>query len=190
MKAAVFHGAKDIRVEQIAEPGDLGPEDVRLKPHYCGICGTDLHEYAMGPIVIPSKPHSLNGSVLPQVLGHEFSAEILEVGKAVKHLAVGDRVSVMPLLFCGTCYYCRRGLNHLCQSMACVGLSFQWGGIAEQAVVPASHVNKLHENMSMRAGALVEPTAVAAYGVDRAGVRPGDTVLITGAGPIGALAIP
>jgi|TARA_B110000483_G_scaffold75734_1_gene94275 (R,R)-butanediol dehydrogenase / meso-butanediol dehydrogenase / diacetyl reductase len=188
MKAAVFHGAKDIRVEQIAEPGDLGPEDVRLKPHYCGICGTDLHEYAMGPIVIPSKPHSLNGSVLPQVLGHEFSAEILEVGKAVKHLAVGDRVSVMPLLFCGTCYYCRRGLNHLCQSMACVGLSFQWGGIAEQAVVPASHVNKLHENMSMRAGALVEPTAVAAYGVDRAGVRPGDTVLITGAGPIGALA--
>jgi (R,R)-butanediol dehydrogenase / meso-butanediol dehydrogenase / diacetyl reductase len=188
MKAAVFHGAKDIRVEQIAEPGELGPEDVRLKPHYCGICGTDLHEYAMGPIVIPSKPHSLNGSVLPQVLGHEFSAEILEVGKAVKHLAVGDRVSVMPLLFCGTCYYCRRGLNHLCQSMACVGLSFQWGGIAEQAVVPASHVNKLHENMSMRAGALVEPTAVAAYGVDRAGVRPGDTVLITGAGPIGALA--
>jgi (R,R)-butanediol dehydrogenase/meso-butanediol dehydrogenase/diacetyl reductase len=188
MKAAVFHGAKDIRVEQIAEPGDLGPEDVRLKPHYCGICGTDLHEYAMGPIVIPSKPHSLNGSVLPQVLGHEFSAEILEVGKAVKGLAVGDRVSVMPLLFCGTCYYCRRGLNHLCQSMACVGLSFQWGGIAEQAVVPASHVNKLHENMSMRAGALVEPTAVAAYGVDRAGVRPGDTVLITGAGPIGALA--
>ncbi len=188
MKAAVFHGAKDIRVEQIAEPGDLGPGDVRLKPHYCGICGTDLHEYAMGPIVIPSKPHALNGSVLPQVLGHEFSAEILEVGSQVKNLAVGDRVSVMPLLFCGNCYYCRRGLNHLCQSMACVGLSFQWGGIAEQAVVPATHVNKLHDNMSMRAGALVEPTAVAAYGVDRAGVRPGDTVLITGAGPIGALA--
>jgi (R,R)-butanediol dehydrogenase/meso-butanediol dehydrogenase/diacetyl reductase len=188
LKAAVFHGAKDIRVEQIAEPGDLGPGDVRLKPHYCGICGTDLHEYAMGPIVIPSKPHALNGSVLPQVLGHEFSAEILEVGSQVKNLAVGDRVSVMPLLFCGNCYYCRRGLNHLCQSMACVGLSFQWGGIAEQAVVPATHVNKLHDNMSMRAGALVEPTAVAAYGVDRAGVRPGDTVLITGAGPIGALA--
>jgi len=188
LKAAVFHGAKDIRVEQIAEPGDLGPGDVRLKPHYCGICGTDLHEYAMGPIVIPSKPHALNGSVLPQVLGHEFSAEILEVGSQVKDLAVGDRVSVMPLLFCGNCYYCRRGLNHLCQSMACVGLSFQWGGIAEQAVVPATHVNKLHDNMSMRAGALVEPTAVAAYGVDRAGVRPGDTVLITGAGPIGALA--
>ena len=188
MKAAVFHGAKDIRVQQIAEPGHLGPGDVRLKPHYCGICGTDLHEYAMGPIVIPSKPHALNGSVLPQVLGHEFSAEILEVGSQVKNLAVGDRVSVMPLLFCGNCYYCRRGLNHLCQSMACVGLSFQWGGIAEQAVVPATHVNKLHDNMSMRAGALVEPTAVAAYGVDRAGVRPGDTVLITGAGPIGALA--
>ncbi|MDB4018809.1 zinc-binding dehydrogenase, partial [Aquiluna sp.] len=140
------------------------------------------------PIVIPSTPHSLNGSVLPQVLGHEFSAEILEVGAAVKHVSTGDRVSVMPLLYCGECYYCRRGLNHLCQSMACVGLSFQWGGIAEQAIVPATHVNKLHDNMSMRAGALVEPTAVAAYGVDRAGVRPGDTILVTGAGPIGALA--
>jgi (R,R)-butanediol dehydrogenase/meso-butanediol dehydrogenase/diacetyl reductase len=188
LKAAVFYGAKDIRVEQVAEPADVAPSEVRIKPHFCGICGTDLHEYAMGPIVIPSVPHNLNGSVLPQILGHEFSAEILEVGSAVKNLVTGDRVSVMPLLFCGDCYYCRRGLNHLCQSMACVGLSFQWGGISEQAVVPASHVTKLHDNMSMRAGALVEPTAVAAYGVDRAGVRPGDTVLITGAGPIGALA--
>jgi len=188
LKAAVFYGAKDIRVEQVSEPDKVGPNDVRLKPHYCGICGTDLHEYAMGPIVIPSEPHALNGSVLPQVLGHEFSAEILEVGSAVNNVVVGDRVSVMPLLYCGTCYYCRRGMNHLCASMACVGLSYEWGGISEQAIVPSTHVTRLHDDMSMRAGALVEPTAVAAYGVDRAGVRPGDTVLITGAGPIGALA--
>lgn len=188
MKAAVFYGAKDIRVENTPEPERVGDDEVRLKPHYCGICGTDLHEYAMGPIVIPSTPHRLNGSVLPQILGHEFSAEVLEIGKNVTNVRVGDRVSAMPLLFCGNCYFCQRGLNHLCTSMACIGLSYQWGGIADQAVVPAKNVTRLHDSMSMRAGALVEPTAVAAYGVDRAGVRPGDTVLITGAGPIGALA--
>jgi len=188
MKAAVFHGAKDIRVEEVAAPTTLGETDVLLKPYWCGICGTDLHEYAMGPIVIPTHPHPLNGSSAPQILGHEFSAEVLEIGKKVINVRVGDRVSVMPLLYCGACYYCRRGLNHLCREMACVGLSFAWGGMAELAVVPASHMTRLPDTMSDLQGAIVEPGAVAAYGVDTAQVRPGDTVLITGAGPIGALA--
>jgi (R,R)-butanediol dehydrogenase/meso-butanediol dehydrogenase/diacetyl reductase len=190
MKAAVFHAAHDIRVEDIPAPtdSDLGPDDVLLSPYWCGICGTDLHEYAMGPIVIPAAPHPLNGSTLPQILGHEFSAEVMAVGASVRTVHVGQRVSVMPLLFDNVCYYCRRGLNHLCVSMACVGLSFRWGGIAELAVVPASIVSVLPDSVSDLQGALVEPAAVAAYGVDTAGVRPGDTVLITGAGPIGALA--
>ena len=188
MRAAVFHDATDIRVEEVAEPTSVGPTDVRLRPLWCGICGTDLHEYAVGPIVIPTTPHRLNGSIAPQILGHEFSGEVLEVGREVRSVRAGDRVSVMPLLFCGTCYFCQRGLNHLCTSMACVGLSDAWGGIAEQCIVPESKVSKLPESMSDIQGALVEPTAVAAYGVVRAGVRPGDTVLITGLGPIGALA--
>jgi (R,R)-butanediol dehydrogenase / meso-butanediol dehydrogenase / diacetyl reductase len=188
MRAAVFHDAKDIRVESVAEPGALGPRDVRLKPYWCGICGTDLHEYAVGPIVIPTEAHPLNGSTAPQILGHEFSGEVLEVGPEVRSVRAGDRVSVMPLLFCGVCYFCQRGLNHLCTSMACVGLSDAWGGIAEQAVVDESKVAKLPDSMSDIEGALVEPTAVAAYGVDKAQVRPGDTVLVTGLGPIGALA--
>lgn len=188
MKAAVFHGARDIRVEEVPPPGRLDARQVRLKPLWCGICGTDLHEYAQGPIVIPDAPHRLNGSVLPQVLGHEFSATVLEVGSGATGVRVGDRVSVMPLLFCGRCALCRRGLNHLCTSMACIGLSYTWGGIAEECVVPVEKVTVLPEGVNDVQGALVEPTAVAAYGVDRAGVRPGDTVLITGAGPIGALA--
>ena len=188
MKAAVFHAAKDIRIEEVASPDSVGPGEVRVKPFWCGICGTDLHEYAVGPIVIPTKPHPLNGSQVPQILGHEFSGQVLEVGAGVTNLSVGDRVSVMPLLFCGSCFYCQRGLNHLCRTMACVGLSYEWGGIAEEAVVPASSVAALPDSMSDVQGALVEPTAVAAYGVDSAGVRPGDSVLITGAGPIGALA--
>ncbi|GLK16007.1 2,3-butanediol dehydrogenase [Herbiconiux flava] len=188
MRAAVFHAAQDIRVEEVAEPNGAGPGEVLLRPFWCGVCGTDLHEYAMGPIVIPATPHALTGATAPQILGHEFSAEVVEVGAGVTNVRAGDRVSVMPLLSCGTCYYCRRALNHLCQRMACIGLSFAWGGIAELAVVPATHVSVLPDAVTDLQGALVEPGAVAAYGVDTAQVRPGDTVLITGAGPIGALA--
>lgn len=188
MKATVFHGQHDVRTEAVPDPGALLPHDVLLKPFWCGICGTDLHEYAAGPIVIPSTPHPLTGAMAPQILGHEFSAEVLEVGADVTRVVPGDRVSVMPLVFCGTCYFCVRGLNHLCQTMACVGLSYAWGGIAELCVIPESKLAKLPDSMTELQGALVEPTAVAAYGVDKAGVRPGDRVLITGAGPIGALA--
>ena len=188
MKAAVFHAAHDIRVEQVEAPTAVGPDEVLVSPYWCGICGTDLHEYAMGPIVTPATPHPLNGSVLPQILGHEFSAEVIEVGRNVTNVKVGQRVSAMPLLFDNTCYYCRRGLNHLCTKMACVGLSYAWGGIAELAVLPASILTVLPDGVSDLQGALVEPAAVAAYGVDTGHVRPGDTVLITGAGPIGALA--
>ncbi|MDO9378400.1 MAG: 2,3-butanediol dehydrogenase [Nocardioidaceae bacterium] len=188
MRAAVFHGEHDIRVEDVEAPTGPGPGEVMLRPAWCGICGTDLHEYAMGPIVIPSAPHALNGSQLPQILGHEFSGEVVEVGADVTHVRVGQRVSVMPLLYCGSCFHCRRGRNHLCVTMACVGLSARWGGIAELAVVRADQVSVLPETVDDVQGALVEPAAVAAYGVDVAGVRPGDSVLVTGAGPIGALA--
>lgn len=188
MRAAVFHDAKDIRIENVPEPTAIGAGDVLLRPLWCGICGTDLHEYAMGPIVIPTEPHELTGWKAPQILGHEFSAEVIEVGADVHNVRAGQRVSVMPIIACGRCYYCTRNLAHLCVRMACVGLSFEWGGIAELAVVPASQVYALPDTMSDLEGALVEPTAVAMYGVDTARVRPGDTVLITGAGPIGALA--
>ena len=188
MKAAVFHAAHDIRIEDVPAPIGVGLREVLVRPSWCGICGTDLHEYAMGPIVTPAKPHPLNGSVIPQILGHEFSAEVIEVGAGVTRVEVGDRVSAMPLLVDDDCYYCRRGLNHLCVKMACVGLSYAWGGMAELAVLPESILTVLPDEVSDLQGALVEPTAVAAYGVDAGHVKPGDSVLVTGAGPIGALA--
>jgi (R,R)-butanediol dehydrogenase/meso-butanediol dehydrogenase/diacetyl reductase len=188
MKAAVFHAARDIRVEDVPAPTGVGPRDVLVRPYWCGICGTDLHEYAMGPIVTPATPHPLNGAVIPQILGHEFSAEVVEVGREVRRVEVGDRVTAMPLLVDHACYYCRRGLDHLCMKMACVGLSYAWGGIAELAVLPETILTVLPDGVSELQGALVEPAAVAAYGVDTAHVRPGDSVLVTGAGPIGALA--
>lgn len=188
MRAAVFHNAHDIRIEQVSAPDGPRAGEVLLRPYWCGICGTDLHEYAAGPIVIPTQAHLLTGASAPQILGHEFSAEVVEVGAGVTNVRAGQRVSVMPIISCGACYFCRRGLDHLCVEMGCVGLSYAWGGIAELAVAPASQVYALPDELTEIQGALVEPTAVAAYGVDTAGVRPGGTVLITGAGPIGALA--
>jgi (R,R)-butanediol dehydrogenase/meso-butanediol dehydrogenase/diacetyl reductase len=190
MRAARFHDARDIRVEDIPDPsGELGPGQVLVAPKWCGICGTDLHEYVAGPIVTPAQPHPLTGATLPQVLGHEFSAEVQAVGSEVTNVRAGDRVSIMPLAYCGACFYCARGLNHLCTRMGCVGLSWEWGGFAPLAVVEHYQAWRLPDDLSYQQGALVEPAAVAAYGVSRGGVQPGDRVLVAGAGPIGALAV-
>jgi (R,R)-butanediol dehydrogenase/meso-butanediol dehydrogenase/diacetyl reductase len=188
MRAAVFHGVRDIRVEDVPEPDAVGPRQLLVRPTWCGICGTDLHEFLAGPIVIPVQPHPLNGSHLPQVLGHELSATVVDAGAEVRGVRAGDRVSIMPLIVCGRCHYCVRGLNHLCRDMACTGLSSASGGIAELAVVEDYQVAVLPDDVSDVQGALIEPAAVAAYGVDRAQAHAGDVVLVAGAGPIGALA--
>jgi (R,R)-butanediol dehydrogenase / meso-butanediol dehydrogenase / diacetyl reductase len=188
MRAVRFHAARDIRVEDVAEPGDPGSHEVVLRPRLCGICGTDLHEFTSGPIVTPSEPHPLTGAQNPQILGHEFSADVVAVGSDVTTARPGDRVAVMPLAYCGECYYCVRGDNHLCVRMGCVGLSWAWGGLGSLAIVNEYQVAVLPSALSYEQGALIEPAAVAVYGVERGGVRPGDSVLITGAGPIGSLA--
>ena len=187
MLAARFHGQHDIRIEDVATPTPSAPDDILVEVHWCGICGTDLHEYAVGPIVTPTSPHPLTGVTLPQTLGHEFSATVVEVGSDVRDVAVGDRVAIMPAIVCGRCYFCRRGQGHLCLVFACTGLSAETGGLAQFAVVKEYQVAKLPDEVSDLEGAVIEPAAVAAYGVDRAGVTGGDVVLVTGAGPIGIL---
>jgi (R,R)-butanediol dehydrogenase/meso-butanediol dehydrogenase/diacetyl reductase len=187
VRAARYYGKGDIRVEDVAEAQIREPDDVLIAPFYCGICGTDLHEYAVGPIVTPTTPHPLTGVTLPQILGHEFSARVVEVGPAVRDVRPGDRVAIMPAIVCGRCRYCRRGQGHLCVNFACTGLSAETGGMAELAVVKEYQVARLPDEVSDLEGAVVEPAAVAAYGVERAGVVGGDVVLVTGAGPIGIL---
>jgi len=188
LRALRYHAAHDLRIEEVAEPRAPGPRDVVVRVATCGICGTDLHEYVAGPIVTPVEPHPLTGAKNPQILGHEFAGDVVATGPGVTSVAEGDRVAIMPLAYCGTCAYCRRGLQHLCATMGCVGLSHAWGGMGELATVAEYQVVRLPESVDYRQGALIEPTAVAAYGVERAGVAPGDRVLVTGAGPIGALA--
>lgn len=100
MKAALWYGAKDIRIEDVAAPKP-GKGEVVIKIKRCGICGTDLHDYVSGPHVIPvDKPHPLTGFKAPIIMGHEFSGEIAEIGSEVEGWKVGDRVAVVLGGFC------------------------------------------------------------------------------------------
>src|SRR5665213_3802576 len=98
MRAVRFYAKQDIRLDNVNAPLSYGDTQVLIRPLTCGICGTDLHEYASGPIVTPSTPHKFTGATLPQILGHEFSAEVLEVGKNVNRVKPGDRISIQPLV--------------------------------------------------------------------------------------------
>src|SRR5581483_10744687 len=105
----------------------------------------------------------------------------------VRHVRAGDRVSIQPLVMPLDDYFSRRGLNHLSPKMGCIGLSWQWGGMGEYAIINDYNANRLPDAVNDQQGALIEPAAVALYGVERGKVGGGSTVLITGAGPIGAL---
>ena len=190
MRAVRFHAARDIRVEDVAPPSDkLAHDDVLIEPFVTGICGTDLHEFIAGPIVTPTQTHVYTGATNPQILGHELSARVKKVGSGVSHVKAGDRISVQPLLFPRDDYFGKRGLYHLSPKMGCVGLSWAWGGMAEQAVIKDYNAQPIPDNLTDEQGAMIEPAAVAMYGVDRGGVQAGSTVLVSGAGPIGALTI-
>jgi (R,R)-butanediol dehydrogenase / meso-butanediol dehydrogenase / diacetyl reductase len=187
MKALRFHKAGDLRVEEVAGPDTPGPDQVVLKVSYCGICGTDLHEYTSGPILVPVEPHPFTGAKAPMILGHEFSARIVAVGSQVSSVSVGDRVAVLPHLMKPGEYFARRNLGQFSAETGLVGLSWFWGGMGEYALVPEQNVVRLPDSVSDRQGALVEPAAVALNAIDNGGVYAGSTVLVTGAGPIGAL---
>lgn len=187
MRAARFYDKNDIRIDDIDIPSIKASDDVLVEVLWCGICGTDLHEYMVGPIVTPTSPHPLTGVTLPQTLGHEFSARVVEAGSDVTDVKVGDRVAIMPAIVCGRCHWCRRGLGHLCVKFACTGLSAETGGLAQYAVLKDYQLATLPDEVSDLEGAVVEPASVAAYGIDRVGVHGGDVVLVTGAGPIGIL---
>lgn len=181
MIAARLHGLRDLRVEEVAEPQGVEAEQIRVRPQACGICGSDLHEYEAGGLFVPDEN-------LPQILGHEFAAEVVEVGEGVTALAPGDRAAILPHVFCGKCHFCVRGRQALCRDLRITGMSWPWGGLAGEAIVPAYQAVRLPDGVSYEQGALLEPLASAYYGMQRAGVGVGDSVLITGAGPIGQLA--
>lgn len=189
MKAARWHAQKDIRVESIEEP-KIEPGKVKIKVEWTGICGSDLHEYAAGPIFVPvEEPHYVSKDKAPIVMGHEFSGYVTETGEGVTKVKVGDPVVVEPILSCGTCTACQKGKYNLCEHLGFHGLSGGGGGFAEYTMVDEHMVHKMPEGLSFEQGALVEPAAVALHAVRSSKVKPGDKAAVFGAGPIGLLVI-
>src|SRR4051794_22207195 len=124
MKAARFHGPGDIRIDDVPET-PVGPGQVEVTVDWCGICGTDLHEFLEGPIFIPpaGAPHPLTRETLPVVMGHEFAGVVTAVGSGVTNVREGDRVAVEPYYVCGKCPACASGRYNICRSLGFVGLA-------------------------------------------------------------------
>lgn len=185
MKAALWHGAKDIRVMEVQEPV-IQPGMVKIRVESCGICGSDLHEYVAGPIFVPgAAPHPLSGEKAPIIMGHEFAGQVVEVGEGVARIQIGDRVCVEPILNCGECPPCKRGLYNVCENIGFHGLSGGGGGFSQFTMVKEHMVHKIPDHMSYEQGALVEPTAVALHSIRQSQLKAGDTCAIFGLGPIG-----
>jgi len=185
MKAARYHGRGDIRVDDVPEP-HVRPGTVLVEVEWCGICGSDLHEYLEGPIFVPTPeaPHGLTGESLPITLGHEFAGVVAEVGEGVDDLRPGNRVVVEPYIVCGRCDACQRGRYNVCRTLGFVGLSGLGGGFSRYVVAERRWIHPLGD-LGTDVGALVEPLAVAYHAVRLSGARPGDSALVFGAGPIG-----
>lgn len=189
MKAARWYKARDIRVENIEEP-IIAPGKVKIKVHWTGICGSDLHEYAVGPIFIPvEQPHYISKDVAPIVMGHEFSGEVVEIGEGVTNVQIGDAVVVEPILACGECAACKKGKYNICKQLGFHGLSGGGGGLSEYTIVDDRMVHKMPAGLSYEQGALVEPAAVALHAVRQSKLKAGDTAAVFGTGPIGLLVI-
>jgi 2-desacetyl-2-hydroxyethyl bacteriochlorophyllide A dehydrogenase len=173
MKAVLFEATGEpLRVVDIAAP-EPAEDEVLLKIAACGICGSDLH-MTEDPTTFGLKQYD--------VLGHEFAGEIVAAGSAVTGLKPGDRVAVAPMRGCGHCENCRRGEPAWCAEMRLIG-----GGYAEFTTVAARQCRILPDDLPTAEGALAEPVAVALHCVMRSGLKPGERVLILGAGPIGLL---
>ena len=185
MKAARWHNRNDVRVEELEIPQPKANQ-IKIEVKYCGICGSDLHEYLGGPIFIPvDNPHPYTGEKAPLVMGHEFSGEVVEVGPEITKFKVGDRVTVEPI-------HAKDGLKgkyNLDPNLNFIGLAGGGGGFSEYIVVNEDQAHKLPENVDFEQGALTEPAAVGLYAVRQSRIKAGDTAAVFGCGPIGLLVI-
>lgn len=189
MKAARYYDRGDIRIEDIAEP-EVAPGTVGIDVAYCGICGTDLHEYLDGPIFVPpaGHPHPISGESAPVTLGHEMSGVVYAVGEGVTDLKPGDHVVVEPYIVRDDVDTSEANMAyHLSPDMNFIGLAGRGGGLAEKIVVQRRWVHPIGPDIPLDEAALIEPLSVGYHAYQRSGAKAGDVALITGAGPIGLL---
>jgi (R,R)-butanediol dehydrogenase / meso-butanediol dehydrogenase / diacetyl reductase len=190
MKAAVWYGRQDVRVGRVDDPPDPPPGQLQVEVAWCGICGTDLHEYMGGPVSIPqSAPHPLTSVKSPVIIGHEMSGRVIAVGEGVRDFSVGDRVVACPIIGCQQCRWCRSGSMAQCDKVAFLGTSWWGGALSERLNLYAYQCYHLPDTIPDEVGALVEPFSATVRAVTSGQIGPEDNVAIVGAGPIGLMAL-
>lgn len=173
-------------------PRACGHNEVRIKVAWCGICGSDIHEYEFGPIFTPvaggRNPHT--GLELPVVMGHEYSGTVTEIGSSVTDIKVGQDVAVNPhvhdrIYGIEPCGACRKGKYNVCRRSAVCGLSSPGGGLSSEAVVRARSCIPLPPTVSLKEAAIAQPLTISWHAIRMSGFQKGQKALICGAGPIG-----
>jgi L-iditol 2-dehydrogenase len=185
MKAVVYYGKNDVRVEEVPVPA-CGAGELRVRIEACAVCGSDLKTFQNGnPRMKP-----------PITMGHEFSGRLDTVGAGVRGFAAGERVVMATSVSCGQCFYCRKGWSNLCANLKPMGFAFP-GGMAEYLIVPElavrnGHVVKVPDppggaRLASEHAALAEPVSCAVNCAELCGITEGDTVVVVGAGPLGLM---
>ena len=178
MKALRLYGPRDIRYEDADEPIIKNNDDVKIKVRSVGICGSDMHRYAL-----------LGPYIQGMIWGHEFSGEIVEIGSAVRKFKVGQKVTACPALYCGKCDSCKKGKYAQCNKLSVIG-AYRPGAFSEYIVMPEKNVVNVPDSISFDAAAVIEPSCVAVHGFYNAGgLMAGDTVAILGCGTVGTMSI-
>lgn len=176
MKAVRLHAPGDLRVEEVSVP-EITENQVLVRVRAVGVCGSD-----------PGRVMEKGTYSYPMTIGHEFSGEIVRVGAKVAGYTVGDPVTVVPLIPCGVCDYCRTGKYNLCDDYSYYG-SRTDGAMAEYVAVEVANLLKLPEGVDFESGACTDPVAIAFHALRQAQISAGDTVAILGVGPIGLFAV-
>ncbi|MBW4032687.1 MAG: alcohol dehydrogenase catalytic domain-containing protein [Acidobacteria bacterium] len=188
MKAAVYYGAHDVRIEERPIPS-RGDGEVLLRVLRSGMCGTDATEWRSGPhlFAVGETPHPVSGHTGPLIFGHEFIGKVVEAGPG-STFAVGDRVASGAGVWCGECPRCLEGRTNLCWSYRTLGLNVD-GGMAEFVAAPEKMFAPIPDGLSLDAAGLSQPLAVGLHAARRSGVADGDRVVLIGAGAIGTFVL-
>lgn len=181
-EAILIHpGRMEILDAAVPEPKE---DEILLKVEYVGICGSDIHGFECGPFIPPKDPNQKIG------LGHECAGTVVGVGSKVTKIKVGDRVNIEPGVPCGTCRYCREGKYNICPDVDFMATQPNYrGALTHYLAHPENMAYILPENMDTMEGALVEPAAVGMHAASEAQVRPGQKIVILGAGCIGLMTL-
>lgn len=174
MKAVLFEQPHKLSVVN-RDLRRLVPGEILVRVEVCGVCGTDVH-------IVEGTARSSP----PVVLGHEYAGTVEDVAADVTNFKPGQKVAVDPNIACDTCFFCRRGEVHLCSNLKALGVDID-GGMAEYCIVPQRQAYALPDGFPGRAAAFIEPVSCVVHGIDRAGIKTGDTVAIIGAGTIGLI---